>query len=49
MWMWTYDTFTYVRKIPKSAAEKTKWIQICRFAQFPDERKQLCLLFYKNY
>lgn len=32
----TYDTFTYVRKTPKSAAEKIKsGYKICRFAQFP--------------
>ena len=33
----TYDTFKYVRKSPKAAAEKVKsGTKICRFAQFPD-------------
>ena len=33
----TYDTFKYVRKSPKSAAEKVKsGTKICRFAQFPE-------------
>jgi DNA polymerase elongation subunit (family B) len=32
-----YDTYSYVRKNPKSAAEKKKCgYKICRFAQFPD-------------
>jgi len=33
----TYDTFKYVRKSPKAAAEKIKsGTKICRFAQFPE-------------
>ena len=33
----TYDTFKYVRKSPKAAAEKVKsGTKICRFAQFPE-------------
>jgi DNA polymerase elongation subunit (family B) len=33
----TYDTFKYVRKSPKSAAEKVKsGTKTCRFAQFPE-------------
>jgi len=33
----TYDTFKYIRKTPKSAAEKVKsGTKICRFAQFPE-------------
>ena len=33
----TYDTFKYVRKNPKSAAEKIKsGTKTCRFAQFPE-------------
>ena len=33
----TYDTFKYVRKTPKSAAEKIKsGTKTCRFAQFPE-------------
>jgi len=33
----TYDTFKYVRKTPKSAAEKVKsGTKTCRFAQFPE-------------
>lgn len=41
----TYDTFKYVRKTPKSAAEKVKsGTKTCRFAQFLEGR-QLCLLF----
>ena len=33
----TYDTYTYVRKTPTSAAEKVKCgSKICRFAQFPE-------------
>jgi DNA polymerase elongation subunit (family B) len=33
----TYDTYRYIRKTPKSAAEKVKaGHKICRFAQFPD-------------
>jgi DNA polymerase elongation subunit (family B) len=33
----TYDTFKYVRKTPKAAAEKIKsGTKICRFAQFPE-------------
>ena len=33
----TYDTFKYVRKTPKSAAEKKKsGTKTCRFAQFPE-------------
>jgi DNA polymerase elongation subunit (family B) len=32
-----YDTFKYVRKTPKAAAEKVKsGYKICRFAQFPE-------------
>ena len=35
----TYDTYTYVRKTPKSAAEKVKsGYKTCRFAQFPGTR-----------
>ncbi len=38
----TYDTYTYVRKTPKSAAVKVKiGYKICRFAQYPDERKAI--------
>jgi DNA polymerase elongation subunit (family B) len=38
----TYDTYTYVRKTPKSAAVKVKTgYKICRFAQYPDERKAI--------
>ena len=33
----TYDTFKYIRKSPKAAAEKIKsGTKICRFAQFPE-------------
>jgi len=33
----TYDTFKYLRKSPKAAAEKVKsGTKICRFAQFPE-------------
>jgi len=33
-----YDTYTYIRKTPKSKAEKVKCgYKICRFAQFPNE------------
>ena len=35
----TYDTYVYVRKTPKSAAEKVKsGFKICRFAQFPENK-----------
>ena len=35
----TYDTYVYVRKTPKSAAEKVKsGFKICRFAQFPKNK-----------
>lgn len=36
----TYDTYKYIRKTPKSAAEKIKsgW-KTCRYAQFPDNEK----------
>ena len=36
----TYDTYKYVRKTPNSAAEKIKcgW-KVCRYAQFPDNKK----------
>jgi DNA polymerase elongation subunit (family B) len=35
-----FDTFRYVRKTPTSAAVKTKFgKKVCRWAQFPDERK----------
>ena len=35
-----FDTFKYVRKTPTSAAIKTKCgKKVCRWAQFPDERK----------
>ena len=35
----TYDTYIYVKKTPKSAAEKVKsGYKICRFAQFPKNR-----------
>jgi len=35
----TYDTYTYVRKTPKSAEEKVKsGYKTCRFAQFPGTR-----------
>ena len=35
-----FDTFKYVRKTPTSAAVKTKCgKKVCRWAQFPDERK----------
>jgi DNA polymerase elongation subunit (family B) len=35
----TYDTYVYVRKTPKSAAEKIKsGHKICRFAQFPKDK-----------
>ena len=38
----TYDTYTYVRKTPKSAAIKVKTgYKICRFAQYPDNRKAI--------
>lgn len=34
-----YDTFKYVRKTPKSKAEKIKsGYKICRFAQYPDNK-----------
>ena len=36
------DTFKYVRKTPKAAAVKqVSGYQICRFAQFPDDRKAI--------
>ena len=35
----TYDTYTYVRKTPKSAAEKIKTgCKTCRFAQYPKNK-----------
>ena len=36
----TYDTYKYIRKNPKAAAEKKKcgW-KICRYAQFPNNKK----------
>ena len=38
----TYDTYTYVRKTPKSAAIKVKTgYKICRFAQFPNNEKAI--------
>ena len=38
----TYDTFNYVRKTPKAAATKVKCgYKICRFAQFPDQKKAI--------
>jgi DNA polymerase elongation subunit (family B) len=36
------DTFQYIRKTPKAAAVKhVSGYQICRFAQFPDDRKAI--------
>ena len=36
----TYDTYKYVRKNPKAAAEKIRsGYKICRYAQFPDNEK----------
>ena len=36
----TYDTYKYVRKNPKAAAEKIKCgYKVCRYAQFPDNKK----------
>ena len=36
----TYDTYTYVRKTPSSAAQKVKCgSKTCRFAQYPDGDK----------
>ena len=37
-----YDTFEYIRKTPKAAATKVKCgYKICRFAQFPDNKKAI--------
>ena len=37
-----YDTFEYIRKTPKAAATKVKCgFKICRFAQFPDNKKAI--------
>ena len=37
-----YDTYTYVRKTPKSAAQKVKvGYKICRFAQYPNDDKAI--------
>ncbi len=38
----TYDTYTYIRKTPKAAAQKVKTgHKICRFAQYPDNKKAI--------
>ena len=38
----TYDTFAYIRRTPKGAAEKIKkGYKICRFAQYPDGKKAI--------
>ena len=38
----TYDTYSYVRKTPTSAAEKIKkGYKICRFAQYPEGKRAI--------
>ena len=44
-----YDTFTYVRKTPKAAAQKVKTgYKICRFAEHKTNGKAVALLYYRN-